>query len=145
MRVATAFLFAIVLIMTRKISPRESSVTTMVYSTVVGFVVFTILAPFDWVAPTWPQVMIGFATGIIYTAVNWCIIIAYRYADASVLAPYSYFQIVFIAIVGIVAFGEVPDVWTITGIAIIMASGIYNAQQERSRRASLQRAAEAAV
>jgi len=105
--------------------------------------VLTIILPFDCVVPTWTQLGIAIAVGFVYAAAHWLVIIGYRSADASLLAPYSYFQLVFVAAVGIVVFQELPDIWTVAGIGIIIASGIYNAQHERSRRAGLQRAAKA--
>ena len=63
--------------------------------------------------------------------------LAYRYGDASVLAPFSYTQLLWVSILGFFLFGEVPDVWTVTGAAFIVASGLYIAHRERIRRAQL--------
>ena len=62
--------------------------------------------------------------------------LAFRYADASVLAPFSYTQLV-VSFLGFLLFGEVPDVWTVTGAAFIVASGLYTAHRERVRRSQL--------
>ena len=64
-------------------------------------------------------------------------VLAFRYADASVLAPFSYTQLLWVSILGFLVFGEVPDVWTITGAAFIVASGLYTAHRERVRRSQL--------
>ena len=64
-------------------------------------------------------------------------VLAFRYADASVLAPFSYTQLLWVSILGFFLFGEVPDVWTCTGAAFIVASGLYIAHRERVRRAQL--------
>jgi drug/metabolite transporter (DMT)-like permease len=64
-------------------------------------------------------------------------VLAYRYGDASVLAPFSYTQLLWVSILGFFLFGELPDVWTITGAAFIVASGLYIAHRERVRRAQL--------
>ena len=63
--------------------------------------------------------------------------LAFRYADASVLAPFSYTQLLWVSILGFLIFGEVPDVWTATGAAFIVASGLYTAHRERLRRSQL--------
>ena len=138
--VLAALLFAFGLVMTRKISGNERPIATMAYSAIIGLAVLTVVVPFAWVTPTWTEAAIALAVGLIYASSQWFTILAYRYADASVLAPYSYFQIVFIAAIGIVFFREVPDIWTVIGIAIIVASGLYTAQYERLRRAGLRRA-----
>ena len=57
--------------------------------------------------------------------------LAFRYADASVLAPFSYTQLLWVSILGFLIFGEVPDIWTVTGAAFIVASGLYTAHRER--------------
>ena len=64
-------------------------------------------------------------------------VLAFRYADASVLAPFSYTQLLWVSILGFITFGEVPDIWTVTGAAFIVASGLYTAHRERIRRSQL--------
>jgi drug/metabolite transporter (DMT)-like permease len=70
------------------------------------------------------------------------VVLAFRYADASVLAPFSYAQLVWVTILGFLIFGEIPDIWTVVGAAIIIASGLYIAHRERVRRSQLQIKAE---
>ena len=138
-----AFLYALVMIITRQLSVNENSTTTMAYSSIVAFVVLTIMLPFIWVTPTIVQAAICLFLGLLYAAAHWLIIIAFRYADASVLAPFSYFQLVSVAVIGVIIYGEVPDGWSVAGIVIIVASGLYTAQHERSRRVTLQHEAKA--
>ena len=138
-----ALLWALVLIVTRKLSGGENSTTTMAYSSIVGLVVLTVMLPFIWVTPTFMQAVICLFLGLFYAAGHWLIIIAFRYADASVLAPFNYFQLVFVAAIGVIVYGEAPDGWGMAGIGIIVASGIYTAQHERSRRMVVQPTAEA--
>ena len=64
-------------------------------------------------------------------------VLAFRYADASVLAPFSYTQLLWVSILGFLVFGEVPDAWTIVGAAVIVGSGLYTAHRERVRRSQL--------
>ena len=87
--------------------------------------------------PTWHEFAFGVFIGVASTAGQWIIMLAFRYADASVLAPFSYTQLLWVSILGYLAFGEVPDVWTITGAAFIVASGLYTAHRERVRRSQL--------
>ena len=51
----------------------------------------------------------------------------------SLLQPYAYTLFVWAVVVGFVFFGDVPDVWTLTGAAVIIASGIYAWHRERVR------------
>jgi S-adenosylmethionine uptake transporter len=53
------------------------------------------------------------------------IVIAYRIAEAAVVAPMQYSQILWAAVFGVLFFDEVPDLWTFVGAAIVIASGLY--------------------
>jgi drug/metabolite transporter (DMT)-like permease len=98
--------------------------------------------PFFWVTPSWRDIVLGVSIGVASTFGQWIVVLAFRYADASVLAPFSYSQLVVVTILGFLIFGEVPDIWTVVGAAIIIASGLYTAHRERVRRSQLQIAAE---
>jgi len=132
--IVSALGWAFALILTRQISGVDRPATTMAYSALVGLVVLTVLAPFVWVAPTWQQLAIAVAIGIASTAGHWIVVVAYRYADASVLAPLTYSQLVWVTLLGLLMFSEFPDNWTLLGAAIIIASGLYIAHRERVRR-----------
>ena len=133
----SASAWACALIMTRMMSGKEHATTTMAYSSIVGFAIVTALVPFVWVNPTWHDILFGVIVGIASTAGQWVVVLAFRYADASVLAPFSYTQLLWVSFLGFVVFGEVPDVWTTTGAAVIVASGLYTAHRERVRHSQL--------
>ncbi len=135
--IVSAFCWAAALIMTRMMSGREAVLTTMAYSALTGVVIMTIMVPFVWVTPSWSAIGFGILIGVASTVGQWIIVLAYRYGDASVLAPFSYTQLLWVSILGFFIFGELPDVWTITGAAFIVASGLYIAHRERIRRAQL--------
>jgi drug/metabolite transporter (DMT)-like permease len=139
--IVSAFCWALTLIMTRMMSGRESSLTIMTWSSIAGVMIMTALVPLVWIAPTWQAVMFGVLIGVASTVGQWIVVLAFRYADASVLAPFSYTQLVWVSILGFLAFGEVPSVWTISGAAIIVGSGLYTAHRERVRRSQLLQAA----
>jgi drug/metabolite transporter (DMT)-like permease len=132
--ILSALSWAFTLIMTRMISGADRAITTMTFSALVGFLLLTALVPLVWVAPTWRDVMIGVAIGIASTTGQWLVVLAFRYADASVLAPFSYTQLLWAALLGFLVFTEIPDAYTFIGAAIIIASGIYTAHREHSRR-----------
>ena len=58
------------------------------------------------------------------------LIYSLRYADASKLAPFGYFEIVTTIILGYYFFEDFPDIWTFTGLFIIIFSGIYILKRE---------------
>jgi drug/metabolite transporter (DMT)-like permease len=134
---ASAFCWALTLIMTRMLSGKERVITTMTYSSIAGFAILSALVPLVWITPTWHDVLFGILIGLTSTAGQWIVVLAFRYADASVLAPFSYTQLLWVSILGFLVFGEVPGVWTVTGAAFIVASGLYTAHRERVRRSQL--------
>jgi drug/metabolite transporter (DMT)-like permease len=135
--IVSALAWAGTLIMTRMMSGREHAITTMTWSSIVGVCVISGLVPFVWVTPSWHDILFGIFIGVASTAGQWIVVLAFRYADASVLAPFSYTQLLWVSLLGYLVFGEVPDIWTVTGAAFIVASGLYTAHRERIRRSQL--------
>jgi drug/metabolite transporter (DMT)-like permease len=133
----SALAWACTLIMTRMMSGTERVITTMTYSSIAGFLILSALVPLVWVTPTWHDIAFGILIGVASTAGQWIVVLAFRYADASVLAPFSYTQLLWVSVLGFLIFGEVPDAYTITGAAFIVASGLYTAHRERVRRSQL--------
>jgi drug/metabolite transporter (DMT)-like permease len=135
--IVSALAWAGTLIMTRMMSGREHALTTMTYSSIAGVCVLCALVPFVWVTPSWHDIAFGIFIGVASTAGQWIVVLAFRYADASVLAPFSYTQLLWVSILGFIVFGELPDIWTVTGAAFIVGSGLYTAHRERVRRSQL--------
>ena len=133
----SALSWACTLIMTRMMSGKEPAITIMTYSSITGVCIVSALVPFVWVTPSWNDILFGIFIGVASTAGQWIVVLAFRYADASVLAPFSYTQLLSVSILGFVIFGELPDIWTVTGAAFIVASGLYTAHRERVRRSQL--------
>ncbi|MBF9233319.1 DMT family transporter [Microvirga sp. BT350] len=120
-------------VITRKMSGRDHAITTLTWSAFVGFVVLSALLPFVWVVPSLGQVGLGISVGVFSTIGHWLIVLAYRHANASTIAPFSYIQLIWAGVLGYLVFGALPDRWTIIGAAIIAASGLYTAYRERVR------------
>ncbi len=135
--IVSALAWACTLVMTRMMSGTERAITTMAYSSLAGVGILSVLVPFVWVQPSWHDIFFGIVIGVASTAGQWIVVLAFRYANASVLAPFSYTQLLWVSFLGFLIFGEVPDVWTVTGAAIIVASGLYTAHRERLRRSEL--------
>jgi drug/metabolite transporter (DMT)-like permease len=130
--------WSIAMIITRKMSGADSATTIMAYTAFIGFLVLSLLLPLVWVAPTPREIVLGLCVGATSTAGHWLLIPAYRRADASVVAPVSYSQIIWASLLGLLVFGAVPGPATLAGAAVVAASGIYMAHRERAvaRRAA---------
>ena len=74
--------------------------------------------------------------GLVGVAANWTITRAYRLADASLLAPVDFLRLPFIATIGFVFYGEVPEIWTWLGAAIIFAAIYVLSRHESAKRAT---------
>jgi drug/metabolite transporter (DMT)-like permease len=135
--VVSAFAWACCLILTRKMSGQEHVLVTMTYGSIVGFAILCMLVPFVWIVPTWHDILFGTIIGLTSTAGQWIVVLAFRNADASVLAPFSYVQLLWVTLLGFLIFGEVPDIWTVVGAGVIVASGLYTAHRERVRHSQL--------
>ena len=80
---------------------------------------------FDYHPMTWTQVAILFGAGVSATAGQFGITAAYRLAQPRELAVYDYTNVVFAALLGFAVFGQVPDIFSWIGIAIIVAMGVW--------------------
>ncbi|MEE9266809.1 MAG: EamA/RhaT family transporter, partial [Gammaproteobacteria bacterium] len=78
-----------------------------------------------WVAPTASQWLLFAATGLLGFVAHFSIARSLVLADASAVAPLHYVRLVWAIGIGLAIFGHVPDVWTLVGGAVIVASGLY--------------------
>jgi len=67
----------------------------------------------------------------------WAVTGATRTGEVSVVAPFRYARLVFAIIIGAVVFAEMPDVITLSGSGLIIASGLYSFARERARKRTL--------
>jgi drug/metabolite transporter (DMT)-like permease len=135
--VASALSWAFAMIITRMMSRTESPLTTLAYSAIIGFVLSSLFVPFVWQPLTGTFLLMGLFIGVSSTVGHWLLVSAFRYADASLLAPFSYLQLLWASIFGYLMFAALPDSWTLVGAVIIACSGLYTAHRERIRARSL--------
>jgi drug/metabolite transporter (DMT)-like permease len=131
--IASALFWAAGLIATRKLGHSDPARTTMTYSALVGLVILSAMVPAVWATPSWDQLLIGAGIGIVSTIGHWIVTVAYRHADASVLVPFSYTQIIWATLFSIFVFTTMPDHWTFFGAGVVVGSGLYTAHRERLR------------
>ncbi|MEJ0018470.1 MAG: DMT family transporter [Acetobacteraceae bacterium] len=132
-RVASALFWALGTILTRRMVAIERPETTMFWSAISGLIVLSAIIPFHFVSPTGRQVWLSLGQGVLSSVGQWMVILALRNAPVSTLAPYSYVQLLWMTLAGFLAFGALPDGWTVAGAAIIVATGLFTASRERRR------------
>lgn len=128
--VLAAASWAFGMIATRKTSFSDDAWTALTYSAIIGLIVVTFIVPFFWKTPSSHDLLLALAVGCLSTIAQVLLIFAYRVAPASVLAPFSYSQLIWATLFGYLAFSDVPDRWTIVGAMVIAASGLYIAHRE---------------
>ena len=134
--VAAACMFSTRQIMSRWLSGADSVMTTVAYTSITSSLVLSLTLPFVWVTPeslsTWliiAGLAISAGLGEIF------IIRALDIGEAVALAPVHYTLIIWSTFYGFVIFGDLPDIWTAVGCAIIVGSGLYTVHRERIRKA----------
>jgi drug/metabolite transporter (DMT)-like permease len=126
----TGVMYGFYLIITRKLSISDNPLLTLLLTGLVGLVIISSVIPFIWVKPTLNQWSMMAGIGVFACIGHLFLILSLKYADASKLAPFSYFEIITNIIIGYYFFNNFPDNWTFLGLFIIILSGIYISRRE---------------
>ena len=126
----TGFLYGFYLIITRKLHTTDNPLLTLLLTGIVGASISSLFVPIVWINPSVSQWLLLGVMGIIACLGHLLLIYSLRYADASKLAPFGYFEIITTTILGYYFFSDFPDIWTILGLFIIISSGIYIFKRE---------------
>ena len=127
----TGFFYGIYIIVTRKLHNSDSPLLTMLLTGVVGAILASFYVPFVWTPLTLNQWSLLALMGLFACLGHFFLILSLKYADASKLAPFCYFEIVTNVSLGYYFFGDFPDQWIWLGLFIIAFSGIYISLRER--------------
>jgi len=130
----TGFFYGIYLIITRKLHSSDSPLLTLLLTGVVGVVIASFFVPIVWISPTFDQWSLLALMGVFACLGHFFLILSLKYADASKLAPFGYFEIITNVILGYYFFGDFPHIWTWFGLSIIIFSGIYIFFREKANQ-----------
>lgn len=123
--VATAFLYALLMISARWVDPNESVWTMMLYLTGSGALLSALIQPFVWTPVRPEDIWLFVAIAFFGTTGVTLITQAFRFAPAAVVAPFDYTALLWAALIGWLVWNEIPDFATWIGAAIIIASGLF--------------------
>ena len=124
---AGAFVLGFYTILTRKVSETDTSETSFFWVALVGCVVMSIVGPFFWEPILFKDWSLMALLCALSTAGHFLLIKAYENAEASVLQPFTYFQLFFASIIGIYIFHD-NVTWSIfLGGSLVVASGVFAA------------------
>ncbi len=129
-----ATMWAGVLLIIKSLSRTESSMTIVAYMSLLMTPMSLIPALFVWVWPTWTELAWLVLIGICGGAGQYLLAQAFHEADISVVMPFDFTKLVWVALIAYLAFSEIPEWTTWFGGGIIFASTLYIARREAQRR-----------
>lgn len=129
--VAMASFNAVYQAVTRLVRGADPPVTALLYPTAVGCALGFLPVPFVWVTPGAGDAALMGVMGLCGALSHFCLIRAFAMAPATTLAPFAYSQLIWVALFGYAVFGDLPDLPTLIGAAVIASSGLYVFHRER--------------
>ena len=130
----SAAFWAAGLIITRRIKTRDATLTTLLYTTLVAFLIMTAFLPWVWQPLSLRALGLILLMGVLSSVGQYFLLLGYQRGPASLLAPFSYMQIITSTFWSAVLFAAWPGAATLIGAAIVVASGLYVLHRERVRR-----------
>lgn len=130
--VVVAIIGALYQITTRKIGGRDPALVSLLLASGVGAVLSTPLGLANWQTPDITTFVVMLMMGLSGGLAHHLLIKAHTIAPAPTLAPFIYTQMIWMMLLGFLVFGDVPDLFTIVGASIVVASGLYVYYRERS-------------
>jgi drug/metabolite transporter (DMT)-like permease len=124
---------ALYIIVTRHLTGKANAMVTTFQSSVIGAAGLTLAAPLYWLPVSGQQWLLLILLGAIAIAGHYLITKAYDYAEASLLSPFNYTEMIMAVVMGWYFFGDFPDNWTFVGVAILIACAIYISVRERAK------------
>jgi drug/metabolite transporter (DMT)-like permease len=134
----SALCYALYQILTRRVAGSDGAETSTLYSPLVATAAMTIVLPFVWTPmASWTDAALLGSLGIIGGTAHYFVARAMTYAQANIVSPFGYWQLVASVIVGYVISGYLPDALTWIGAGIIVCAGVYIAWSETRERPAL--------
>jgi drug/metabolite transporter (DMT)-like permease len=116
--------FALFTILSRKVSLSDSFATNTFYLAAGGLLLCSVFGLLVW-QPLSPQLWLLLGVVSVGGVVaNLLLLLAFKFTPATTLQPYNYSLLVFATLVGFVAFGELPDFWTVVGALLVLLGGL---------------------
>lgn len=122
---------ALAQVQVRRLVMTERPATVALYFSVSSSIYALLTLPFGWVLPSGHDAVLLVICGLVGGIGQGMLSSSYRYAPASVVAPFDYISIFFATAIGMVFFDEVPTQTTLLGAAIVIAAGILIIWRER--------------
>jgi len=133
-----AFAIALLITIVKRLPESETELVMMFYYGVIAILLSAPLAFFAWRTPQGIEWWLLTGVGLIGALSQYLWILAFRAGEASAVAPFDYLRLLFAGMIGLALFNEVPDLRTVGGAVVVVASTLYIAQREaRLKRAGI--------
>ncbi|PIP00743.1 DMT family transporter [Pleomorphomonas carboxyditropha] len=128
---ASAVLGAIAAVTVRELTATETTGAIVFYFLACGSVFSFVTLPFGWVIPSFADAIMLIFAGLFGGIGQVLMTQSYRLAEASVIAPLDYINMVWIVILSYLVFGDVPTAIVLAGSLVVIASGVFVVWRER--------------
>lgn len=134
--IGSSVVWAVALMVIKVLTRTESSVTITAYASIFLAPVALVAAIPHWTWPGLGALAMLAAIGVLGTVAQTAMNQSFKYADASAVLPMDFSKLIWASAIGFALFGEVPDLWTWVGGALIFASATYiGIRESRLRKA----------
>jgi len=116
--------FACVALSIRSLSSTEPNYRIALYFSLLSMIVGLATLPFGWIMPSKFDLFLLIFTGIIGSVANILLTVSLRIAEASLVTPTKYLNLVFAIFLGYFIWGEIPKVLTLLGAGLIIISSL---------------------
>lgn len=133
-----AVLAALAQVFVRKLVATESTAAIVFWFTITSSVMALFTLPWGWVVPSWAVAVMLIMAGLLGGIGQILLTSSYRFAEASLVAPFDYVSMILALLIGYFIFDEVPTGTMLIGAGIVIAAGVLIIWRER--KLGLQRA-----
>lgn len=121
-------------IVTRRLSFREKSVALLFYTTLAVVLAGLATSPMGWSPVGGSDLALFGLAGLLVGSAQFLLIEAFRLAEATLVAPFKYTNLVWAVLLGFIVFDHLPDGWTLGGSAFVIGGGLYILHRETLAR-----------
>ena len=125
-----AIMFAVYLILTRYVSRLDKAITSFFWAGIGGSVTMTIISFFIWEDILKEDLLWLLIMCLLSASSHFMMVKTLQVAEASVIQPFSYLQLVFGSIIGVTIFSESIDSMIVVGVTIVIGAGLFTAWRE---------------
>ena len=116
--------FACVALSIRSLSSTEPNYRIALYFSLLSMLVGLLTLPFGWVMPNKYELFLLIFTGLVGSVANILLTVSLRYAEASLVTPTKYLNLVFAILLGYFIWSEIPKLLTLVGAGLIIISSV---------------------